>query len=271
MPGPDPHLLDLLCQRITAAAVQHSGLLVVGICGAQGSGKSTLVGGLETALGALGMHTATLSLDDLYLTRTERKDLARKVHPLFETRGVPGTHDVALGIRTIAALERGEAAALPRFDKGSDDRTPQADWPQAPARCQVLLLEGWCVGAVPQLADALARPVNELEQCEDADGTWRNYANKALSGPYRALFDRIDLLILLAAPGWDVVAEWREEQELPLRRAGAPQAMDPAALARFIQHYERLTRWILQEMSGRAGVVVQLSSQRGLRELRTNT
>lgn len=265
MPGPDPHLLHMLLARIDAALeVQHEGLLVVGLCGAQGSGKSTLAAALVAALEANGLPAAALSLDDLYLTRAERQHLARRIHPLLATRGVPGTHDVALGLQTIAALERGEAAALPRFDKGLDDRAPQESWPHAPPRCQVLLLEGWCVGAVPQAAAALAAPIHDLEQREDPQGIWRAYANAALAGPYRALFDRIDLLILLATPNWEVVAQWREEQELPLRRAGAPQAMDPAELSRFVQHYERLTRWILEEMPQRADVVVRLDRQRGV-------
>ena len=263
MPGTDPLLLQTLLTRIDAALVAHGeGLLVVGLCGAQGSGKSTLAAALIAALGAKGLAAAALSLDDLYLTRSERQQLARSVHALLATRGVPGTHDVALGLQTIATLERGDAAALPRFDKGSDDRAPKAEWQIAPAACKVLLLEGWCVGAVPQSAEALAQPVNTLERVEDADGIWRSYANQALAGPYRALFDRIDLLVLLAAPGWQVVAHWREEQELPLRRAHTAQAMDPAELARFIQHYERLTRWILDEMPARANLTVRLGPER---------
>lgn len=262
MPAPDPQLLSTLQSRITAALPPDGSLLVVGLCGAQGCGKSTLAAALVAALTGEGLAAATLSLDDLYLTRAEREQLARSVHPLLATRGVPGTHDVALGLQTIAALERGEAAALPRFDKGSDDRAPEASWPHAPARCRVLLLEGWCLGAVPQAETALAAPVNALERREDAQGLWRSYANAALAGPYRALFDRIDLLILLAAPGWQVVAQWREEQELPLRQAGAAQAMDPPTLARFIQHYERLTRWILDEMPARADLTVRLGPGR---------
>ena len=262
MAGPDPHLLDLLCRRITAAAAQHAGLLVVGICGAQGSGKSTLAIALASRLDQQGTACAVLSLDDLYLTRAERAQLGRDVHPLLATRGVPGTHDVALGMAVIAALERGEPAKLPRFDKGRDDRADEAGWPCAPPRTRVLLLEGWCAGAAPQPASALAEPVNALEELEDPDLIWRSYANAALTGSYRQLFARIDLLVLLAAPGWDVVARWREEQEQVLRTAAAPRAMDPPEIARFIQHYERLTRWILAEMPSRADITVRLGPHR---------
>ena len=262
MAGPDPHLLDLLSRRITAAAAHHAGLLVIGICGAQGSGKSTLVAALAARLGEQGTVCAVLSLDDLYLMRAERAQLGRDVHPLLATRGVPGTHDVALGLAVIAALKRGEPAKLPRFDKGRDDRADEADWPCAPPKCQVLLFEGWCAGAAPQPASALARPVNALEEREDPDLIWRSYANAALTGPYQELFARIDLLILLAAPGWEVVECWRDEQEAALRHSHAERAMSPATVARFIQHYERLTRWILEEMPGRADITVRLGPHR---------
>ena len=258
---PDEQLLSALLTAIRAALLANPPLLVVGLCGAQGSGKTTLTAALAAALEADGIATATLSLDDLYLTRAERRELARDVHPLLATRGVPGTHDVALGMAVIDALARGEPAALPRFDKGRDDREPVAEWPLAPADTQVLLFEGWCVGALPQAAAALIEPLNRLEAEEDPEGVWRVYANSALAGSYQDLFARIDLLVLLAAPDWSVVAGWREQQEAQLR-AVSPGAMTPPQVQRFIQHYERLTRWIHAEMPGRADLVVRLDADR---------
>ena len=80
-----------------------AGGLVVGICGAQGSGKSTLTAVLRKLLEMRGLRVASLSLDDLYLTRGERRELAARIHPLLATRGVPGTHDVELGKAGAAA------------------------------------------------------------------------------------------------------------------------------------------------------------------------
>lgn len=257
----DPRLSDSILSRIEAAlAVSRRVPLVVGLCGAQGSGKSTLVAHLAARLEAEGIRVAVLSLDDLYLTRAERRVLAETVHPLFATRGVPGTHDVALGLDLLAALERGEAAPLPRFDKAEDDRAPQDSWPLAPVATQVLLFEGWCLGARPQ--GDVGQPVNALEAGEDPDGVWRRHANAALAGDYHRLFARIDLLVLLAAPGWEVVARWREQQEAELRASGGPAVMSLAEVLRFIQHYERLTRWILEEMPARADLTVRLGEGR---------
>lgn len=244
-------------------------LLTVGLCGAQGSGKSTLAAGLKAWMEQDGIATALLSIDDLYLTHAEREELGRTVHPLLRTRGVPGTHDVALGLHVIAALGRGEAALLPRFDKGADDRLPQSRWDRAAAGTRLLILEGWCVGARPQETAALAAPVNALERDEDPAGVWRGFVNRALAGDYQALFGRLDRLALLAAPDFAVIQRWRTQQEHDLRTvASGAGVMSDAQVARFIQHYERLTRHMLTEMPGRADLVVALDGMRRVTAVR---
>jgi D-glycerate 3-kinase len=261
----DPVVVAAVMQQVREALATNSRRpVVIGLCGAQGSGKTTLAGAVLDACGMEGLRGATLSIDDLYLTHAEREELARKVHPLLATRGVPGTHDVALGRTVMAGLDKGEAMALPRFDKTRDDRAPKVDWPCSPANCEVLLFEGWCVGAKPQATGDLAAPVNRLEAVEDPQGIWRTYANEALSGAYSDLFARIDRLVLLAAPGFEVVHDWRLEQERELAGTAGPGAklMDAEAISRFVRHYERLTRHILDEMPGRADLVIRLDSGR---------
>src|SRR4051812_37808865 len=71
--------------------------LLVGICGSQGSGKTTACEYVARTLSASGVRVAILSIDDLYLPRAAREDLARRVHPMLLTRGVPGTHEPSLG------------------------------------------------------------------------------------------------------------------------------------------------------------------------------
>ncbi|MFY8207893.1 MAG: kinase [Caulobacter sp.] len=242
--------------------------LVVGVCGPQGSGKSTLALLLARLLTARGLRTANLSIDDLYLPRDTRERLARDVHPLLRTRGVPGTHDPTLGLTVLDALARPGPTPLPRFDKAADDRAPEANWPMFEGPADIVLLEGWCVGARPQPSADLASPINALEAGEDPDGVWRNYANDALAGSYRPLFARLDRLVLLTAPDFTAVRVWRGEQEAKLRARLAAEGrdvartMDDAALDRFLAHYQRLTEWIAQDLPKDADVVVRLDAHR---------
>ena len=232
--------------------------LVIGINGAQGSGKSTLCKFLEVLLAKRQIRAVTLSLDDLYLTKAERQQLADEVHPLFVTRGVPGTHAIGMGLAILEDMLAGRPLTLPRFDKARDDRAEHGEKITGPV--DVLLLEGWCVGAKPQDAEALAEPVNDLEREEDPNGLWRGLVNHWLAEDYTRLFNQIDLLVMLKVDGFEAVARNRALQEDKLRAAkpDAPGLMDDAALARFCAHYERLTRHMLEEMPGRADVVIPI-------------
>ncbi|CAN7508235.1 kinase [Caulobacter sp. LjRoot300] len=253
-----------LAERIAAVAMGPA--FVVGICGPQGSGKTTTVRVVAALLAARGLTVATLSLDDLYLPRADREALAREVHPLLRTRGVPGTHDVALGLAVLDGLAGEGETALPRFDKAADDRAPAEAWPVVAGPVDIVLFEGWCVGARPEPAKALAVPINALERERDPDGAWRAYVNAALAGPYRALFARPDLLVLFTAPDFETVLAWRREQEAKLRErlaaTGQGGAMSDDEVAVFVQHYERLTRHIAREMPARADIVVALDQDR---------
>lgn len=263
-----------LAERIARAAAGRKGPQVVGLCGPQGSGKSTLVALVARLLRRRGLKTATLSLDDLYLTHAERLALSRTVHPLLQTRGVPGTHDIALGLSVLDALAHPGHVQLPRFDKAADDRAPVADVEPFEGAARVVLLEGWCVGARAQPEAALAEPVNALERDEDPAGVWRRHANAALAGSYRKLFDRIDLLVVMTAPDFPTVRAWRGQQEQRLRDDLIAQgrdpalAMDEAALDRFVAHYQRLTEWIARDLPPRADIAIRLDADRGPVETR---
>jgi D-glycerate 3-kinase len=244
--------------RYIAAAITRraaEGPLLAGICGPQGSGKSTMAAFVAALLEREGLPTATLSLDDLYL---DPEDRPTAIHPLFATRGVPGTHDVALGLDVIDRLFA-EGAVIPRFDKARDRRRPVAEWEDFPRAARIVLLEGWCVGAEPEEEASLAVPVNRLEVEEDSTGTWRRHVNACLAGGYRALLARLGFLAYLRAPSFECVLRWRSLQEHKLRaREGKEAGMADAALARFVSHYERLTRHLAATLPARADVLVDL-------------
>lgn len=247
-------------------AERYSGKpLVVGINGAQGSGKTTLCKFLEVLLVEHNQIGVTLSLDDLYLSRAERAQAAADHHPLFATRGVPGTHDVERGEAILDRLVAGKPADLPIFDKAHDE--PSAETRHVEGPVNVVLFEGWCVGAAPQLAADLREPVNGLERNEDPDGIWRREVNRRLATDYAELFSRIDLLVVLKVPNFETVRAHRRVQE---KRLGwGPAVMDEAALDRFLAHYQRLTEWMFEEMPARADILIEID--RDQRPVRLST
>ncbi len=261
-----------LARRIADAHRVAGRPVLIGINGAQGSGKSTAAAFLaEVLLPELGLRAAILSLDDLYLGRTERAALAREVYPLLATRGVPGTHDVDLGARLLDALLHGSGEVrLPRFDKGLDDRLPPSDWHAVALPVDVVLFEGWCVGAEPQAEAELVRPINRLEAEEDADGSWRRHVNESLANSYRRLFDPIDFLVMLRPPGFEAVVANRalQERKLAGRATGDQRPMSAAELERFMLHYERLTRHMFATMPARADILFDIGEDRSVRLIR---
>ena len=255
---------------------------VVGFCGAQGSGKSTVAELLKTVLTVgFNLKVASLSIDDLYKTKEEREHLAQTVHPLLATRGVPGTHDVGLGIETLEKLKAQrprQSTRIPAFDKARDDRQTRSTWPVCSGRLDVIIFEGWCVGACPQSEKALAAPANRLEREEDTDGAWRKGVNQALAGDYQELFGLIDVLLMLKVDSMERVFEWRRLQEHKLAAEAAQsgidmkelQIMSDLELDRFIMHYERLTNHILDEMPRRADIVFFLDQSHDVGRLSIN-
>lgn len=236
--------------------------LVIGINGAQGSGKTTLCRFLEPLLAERGLKAVMLSLDDLYLSRAERAEAAADHHPLFATRGVPGTHDVERGMAILDRLLAGKSAEMPVFDKAQDEPSPETRHVKDPV--DIVLFEGWCVGATPQSAAELREPVNDLEREEDPDGIWRPEVNRRLATDYAELFARIGLLVVLKVPDFASVREHRRVQE---KRLGwGPAVMDDAALDRFLDHYQRLTEHMFREMPARADILVEIGgNQRPVR------
>ena len=197
-------------------------------------------------------------------------DLGDTVHPLLVTRGVPGTHDVDLGLKVINDLKEGcLPVAIPSFDKAADDRRAEDQWDVIAEPVDVIIFEGWCIGTMPQESAELEVIINDLERDEDSDSRWREYVNDALSGGYRELFGLIDKLIMLKAPSMECILNWRTEQEGKLRArmtSADDQSgiMNDAQIKRFIMHYERLTRWMLSEMPERADIVIKLNKDHGV-------
>jgi D-glycerate 3-kinase len=232
---------------------------IIGISGAQGSGKSTLAAELVTQLQRLGIKAAAVSLDDYYLSKAQRQQLALQVHPLLSQRGVPGTHTIAQAISDARAVLAGCSVALPQFDKARDEPSVAL----AAQQLDLLIVEGWCLGVQPQTTAELAVPVNGLEQHEDSAGRWRHYVNSQLAGPYADYWQLLKPLIWLNAPDWQSVCRWRAKQEQQLWQARGRGMTEPE-LGRFMMAFQRLTLASWQQLPTIADMVVNLNQYQQL-------
>ncbi len=241
------------------ASFPEPGLLM--LSGAQGIGKSTAIDAVLKAK----PRVCALGIDDFYLTKSDRLRLARDVHPLFETRGPPGTHDLPLLHETLDRLQNAgpeTIVRLPVFSKRDDDRLAESEWRSWRGRPDVILLEGWLMGALPDENAPHDAPMNDVET-EDPDGIWRGFQETYLRIAYARLWDRANGFCHLKAPAFEAVLNWRIQQEagnlgvseddLPFERR--------AWVARFIQHYERITRRMLAGQH-RAGFEIRLDRSR---------
>ena len=238
-------LADALLPLLKAELSKEPTPRLVFISGAQGIGKSTA---LRSVLEALGPGVIGLGIDDFYLPKAERAQLAAEVHPLFATRGPPGTHDVPLLMETLSALKAsrpGEELALPRFSKRDDDSAEPIIL-KVEDRPSLIILEGWLMGVASDPAAPFDAPLNSIE-AEDPSGAWRQYQEEQLGAPYARLWDMADSFIHLDAPGFETVLDWRLQQEAETlgKAPGTLTEAETEWVERFILHYQRLTERLL--------------------------
>ncbi|RXF02381.1 kinase [Pseudoalteromonas sp. PS5] len=242
--------------------------LLIGVSGIQGSGKSTLSQALCKQLIGSAIVSEHVSLDDFYLDPEERAILASQRHSLFQQRGLPGTHDVALLQEVISQFKQGRAITLPIFDKSIDRKIPKSQWRTVAAGLQVLIIEGWCIGQVPQQHNQLVLPVNRFERQYDADGAFRLQVNEILHQQYQPIFSQIDTLIYLNGLSFDRVYRWRLQQEYMLK-AMTGKGMGDDEVERFIQPFQRLSEWGILSLPNTADIEVKLGENREVLEIKT--
>ena len=260
-------VVDSLAECVSNLIARSSDEIpVLLVSGAQGSGKSTAVNHLSDLN---KFRIATLSVDDFYLTKEERRQLGQRVSPLFETRGPPGTHDVAMlkgCIKELQSSSEKSETVFPHFEKARDDRGTRDTWHKFSGRPDAIVVEGWLMGALPDLDSPNSRPINPIEEL-DTNGTWRSYQEEQLNTHYAELWDCADAFFHIDAPDFSVVMSWRLQQEASNLSISPDQLTDndKSRIASFIQYYERITRRMLQGLK-RAGTVAKLDDQRNVVE-----
>ena len=262
-----------LADRIVDQFRKADGPYFVGINGCQVSGKSTLTDFIAEYLAKTYQLTiVVMSLDDFYFTGEKRQQLARDIHPLLATRGVPGTHDTVALASTLANLTaKNTGFSIPRFNKATDEPYPEALWPVIEKPADIILLEGWCWGVMPQTEEQLMAPVNELELKHDSDGKWRTYVNQQLKDHYQPLYKKMDFWLALQAPSFDCVYQWRLEQEQKLQDRNKDLAnskvMESAGILNFTQHFQRLSVQACNTIPQSADAIFYLDYARNITSL----
>lgn len=247
--------------------------IIIGISGGQGSGKSTITNILKLILKKkYSLTVSNFSIDDFYKTRKIRQKMSKNIHPLFMTRGVPGTHDIKLVINCLKSLKKRsfKKISIPRFDKASDDRLIKKKWTTIKKKPDVVIFEGWCVSARPQSDKKLKKPINSLEKDFDKDLFWRRTVNLELKNNYKKAFKLIDKKIFLKVPNFSYVFKWRKLQERKLKfKSSGKNIMSNTQVKKFIMFYERITKQMIKDLKHN-DIVISLDKNHRLYKIALN-
>ena len=247
---------------------------VIGLTGGQGTGKSTISNILKIILKeAYKLETVIFSIDDFYKTLNERKKISKKISKLFVTRGVPGTHDTKMLFRCINDLKKNnfKKMIIPKFDKSIDDRCKKNKWLKVKKKPNIVIFEGWCVGAAAQKNKDLNIPVNKLEKKIDNKRIWRQKVNSELKKDYNKIFNLVDKLIFLKVPSFKYVFKWRLLQEKKLRISSkGNKTMNDKQIENFVMYYERITKHMLKTLPKTADTVISIDEKHRLKSIKFN-
>ena len=240
----------------------------VGLAGGQGSGKTTISSILKIILQKyFKLKVFKISIDDFYRTRKEREILSKKIHPMLMTRGVPGTHDIEMMLNFFKKTKdkNFKNIKLPNFDKAIDDRAHKNKWYQLNEKPDVIIFEGWCVGAKPESKTTLKKSINSLEKAKDAKHIWRKHVNTQLQNKYKKLYSELNCLIYLKAKNFNLLQKWRLKQEHKLwlknKKSSKLKIMSKGDVINFMQTYQRITENMFKHMPKYASIIFNLNSK----------
>ena len=258
-----------ICIKINEIYTKKKRLLILGLAGGQGSGKSTIAKILSIILKQqYNLKVLNISIDDYYKSLADRKKMT-KFNDLFLTRGVPGTHDTLLLNQHLKFLKKKRPGSLllPKFDKSQDDRMSKKHWKKVKNKFNIIIFEGWCVGAAHEKLKNLKKPINILERHSDKKLTWRRKVNYELKNNYKKIFDLIDFLIFLKVPSFNYVFKWRLLQEEKLKKISkGKKIMNQSEIKKFIMHYERITKNMIRNFQ-KYDVTINLDKKHRLKKI----
>ena len=240
-------------------------LKIIGLSGGQGAGKSTITAILKFILKfRYRLDLCIFSIDDFYKTKFERKKMSERIHPLFLTRGVTGTRDLRFINQTINHLKKKnfKPVMIPRFDKSIDDRAKKTKWVKIKKPPNIIIFEGWCVGAKSEKNSSLKKTINTMEKAKDQKQIWRKYVNHQLKSKYKDLYSQLNCLIYLKAKNFSLLQKWRlkQERKLWVKSKVKSKIMSKENVLNFMQTYQRITQNMFRNMPKYASIIFNLNS-----------
>ena len=239
----------------------------VGLAGGQGTGKTTTSSLIKIILSKyFKLKVFKISIDDFYKTRKERISLSKRVHPMLLTRGVPGTHDINMMLNFFKKMKNKKFTRLklPTFNKAIDDRFDKKRWYVLKRKPDVIIFEGWCVGAQSEKNSTLKRTINSMEKTKDQKQVWRKYVNDQLKSKYKRLYSQLNCLIYLKAKNFSLLQKWRLKQERKLwfqsKKNSKTKIMTKENVLSFMQTYQRITQNMFRTMPKYASIIINLNS-----------
>ena len=257
-----------------ANKVEKKKPFILGLSGGQGSGKTTISSIISIILSKyFKLNVFKISIDDFYKTRKKRLELSKKVHPLLMVRGVPGTHDINIMLDFFKRIKekKFKSIKLPRFNKATDDRYNKKLWYSVKRRPDVIIFEGWCVGAKAEQNYTLKTPINSLEKLKDQKIIWRRFVNKQLKSKYKKLYDQLNCLLFIKAKNFSLLRQWRIKQEKKLslksKRSNKLKIMSDKEIINFMQTYQRLTQNMFKSVPKYASIILNLNSNHQIKSV----
>ena len=239
--------------------------------GSQGIGKSSFINIISKTIEKFyDKKILLLSLDNYYLTKKQRLLLSKKIHKLLVTRGVPGTHNIKELVKNVKQFNQEKyPITTPQFDKLIDDKIKLNK--TIKTKCDILFLEGWCCGSSEIPKKFLYKNINNLEKINDPKNQWRNFYNNKLKIEYKKLFKLFDELIFLKTSSFDNVYKWRLKQEKTNRSKNKKlKRMSANEIKVFVQHYEKITKWMIKDLNKKAQIVIQFEKNHKISSINFN-
>ena len=252
--------------------------LIIGLAGGQGTGKTTITSIITIILKKyFKLDVFKISIDDFYKTIKQRTLLSKNKHPLLMTRGVPGTHDIDIMLNFFKRIKvkNFKILKLPKFNKGVDDRCKQSLWYKIQSKPDVVILEGWCLGARSQNSKELKKPVNSLEKTHDQNFKWRQYVNYQLKTKYKKLFNQLDYILFLKAKNFSLLRRWRLKQEKKLWLKSKDKKnlkiMNKSEVKNFMDTYQRITQQMFKDMPKYSSIIMNLNNSHQIKNIKYNS